>query len=427
MFAGRLWRQTDFLKLWAGQTVSLVGTAVTMLALPTIAILVLHASPLHVGLLAAVQRIPFPLLALFAGVWVDRVRRRPIMIAANVGRALAVASIPVAAMGGDLTLTHLYAVAVLLGTFSVAFDVSYLAYLPSLVESRDLVEGNTKLQISYSISGLLGPSLAGVLIQGFGAARSMLADAVSYVVSVAALLLIRTPEQATASDAAHPRRGMRSELGEGVRLVFGHEILRSLLLTSTGACLGLYLALPIMLIFIYEDLHLAPATAGLVFALEGIGQLLGALLAARLVRLLRLGPTLAVMQALTALTVAGLPLTLLTPAVPTLAILSFLLGLAAVAYDVNQVSLRQLLTPARLQGRMNATFRAFFWGVQPVASVLGGLLASTWGHAQTLILGGMIALASSVTVFATPLGRLSSMALVAAEPVPRQDAPLDIF
>jgi MFS family permease len=401
--AGRLWRHPDFLKLWAGQTVSLVGTAVTMLALPTTAILVLHAGAFQVGLLAAAQRIPFPLFALFAGVWMDRVRRKPLMIAADVGRALAVASIPVAAFAGALTLTQLYVVAALLGTLSVVFDVGYLAYLPALVEPEDLVEGNTKLQISFSVSGLLGPSLAGVLIQVFGAARSMLADAVSYAVSVTALLLIRRPEPQVEPSTRERHGAMRRELREGVSFVFQQEILRSLLLTLTAAAAGLYLALPILLVFVYEDLHVSPATAGVVFALEGVGQLLGAVTAARFVRRMRLGPAIAVMQGITALTIMGLPLALVAPAVPTLAVLTFLLGVSSVVHDVNQVTLRQALTPARLQGRMNATFRACFWGVWPLASLLGGLLASTWGHAQTLVLGGMVAVLASVAIVATPL------------------------
>lgn len=400
---GVLWRHPDFLKLWAGQSVSLMGTAVTMLALPTAAILGLHAGAFDVGLLAAVQRLPFPLLALFAGVWVDRVRRRPLMIAADVGRALVVVSVPLAAFSGHLTLAQLYVVAALLGTLSVVFDVGYLAYLPSLVDQSQLMEGNTKLQLSYSMSGLAGPSVAGVLIQAFGAARSMLADAASYLASVVALLSIRRHEENPRGEA---RSDMRAELREGLRLVFRHEILRSQLLLLTAGSMGFYLALPMLLIFMYSDLHLSPLAVGLLSALEGVGQIGGALSAARWVRLLGLGHVIAGMQALASVTIAALPLALVLPPVPTLAVVLTVLGVSSVVHDVNQVSLRQGLTPAHLQGRMNATFRAFFWGAWPVASLLGGLLGSTWGHAQTLMLGGGLAMLASLAIVGTPLWRI---------------------
>src|SRR2546428_6702738 len=170
----RLWRHADFLKLWAGQTISVVGSEFTVLALPTIAILQLHATAPQVGLLASLQRLAFPVLALFAGVWIDRVRRRPLMIAADGLRATALLSIPLVAAVGALTLLQLYVVAAILGLGTVIFDIAYLAYVPTLVGRPDLLEANTKLEVSFSGSYLTGPALAGGLIQLMGAAQAML-------------------------------------------------------------------------------------------------------------------------------------------------------------------------------------------------------------------------------------------------------------
>src|SRR4029077_11427769 len=179
----RLWRHADFVKLWAGQTISVVGSQVTTLALPTIAILLLHATAGQVGLLASLERAAFPVLALFVGVWIDRVRRRPLMIAADALRAAALLSIPLVAAIGTLTLLQLYAVATILGVGTVIFDIGYLAYVPTLVGRPDLLEANTKLEVSHSGSYLTGPALAGGLIQLVGAAQAILADALSFLVS----------------------------------------------------------------------------------------------------------------------------------------------------------------------------------------------------------------------------------------------------
>src|SRR6266849_1383779 len=210
----RLWRHPDFLKLWSGQTISVIGGEITALALPTLAIFRFHTTALVVGLLIGAQRIAFPILSLFAGVLVDRVRRRPVMILADAGRALALASIPVAFALNVLTLAQLFVVGLLMGVGNVLFDIAYLAYLPSLVGQADIVEGNNKLNTSFSIALLAGPGLGGILVQAIGA------NAFSYVVSVLTLLWIREPEPL-------PRKGdkrssVMAELREGIRLVFHH-------------------------------------------------------------------------------------------------------------------------------------------------------------------------------------------------------------
>ncbi len=216
---GRLWRHPDFIKLWSGETVSQFGTQVTQLALPTVAILLLHAGPFEVGLLAALEFLAFPILGLVAGVWADRLRRRPIMIVADLGRMLALGSIPLAFILNALSLYQLYAVAVITGVFTVFFDVAYQSYLPALVERSNLIEGNTKLEVTRSAAQVAGPAVAGFLIQLVGGARAILVDAISFLISALALMAIRKPEPEPKPSMAEGKAGFFQEMGEGLSVV----------------------------------------------------------------------------------------------------------------------------------------------------------------------------------------------------------------
>src|SRR5919204_6968169 len=213
---GGLWRHREFVKLWTGQTISRLGSEISQLAIPLAAALVLHASPAQMGLLGAFEFAPFLLLSLFAGVWVDRVHRRPVLIVADVGRAIFLGSIPVAAILGVLRIEQLYVVGLLTGVLTVFFDVAYQAYLPVLVSREHLVEGNSKLEVSRSVAQIAGPGLAGGLVQAITAPMAILLDAVSFLVSALSLGLIRTPEPVPVRDG---RRRVRAEIGEGLRVV----------------------------------------------------------------------------------------------------------------------------------------------------------------------------------------------------------------
>jgi predicted MFS family arabinose efflux permease len=401
----RLWRHSDFLKLWAGQTVSVVGSQVTVLALPTIAILQLHASPAEVGLLAALQHVAFPILALFAGVFADRLRRRPMMIAADGLRALAVLSVALVAAHGALTMLQLYAVALVLGIGTVIFDIAYLAYIPSLVTRSDLLEANTKLEVSYSVSNLAGPSLGGVLIQLIGAAQAMVADAFSFVVSVISIIWIRQPEPSPQHPTA-PRAGVFAEIREGLRLVLHDPILRGLILMLTVGGVGFHLQDPALYLFAYRDVHLSPALFGLVFAAGGAGAIVGAMAVGAVVRRLGVGNSLAVTNTLMGVAFLAWPLALLGAPVLILGVLMFVAGIADSIYNVSQVSLRQAVTPDRLQGRMTATMRTMFWGVRPVANVAGGLLAGAVGAPATIVIGSLIGMTAIFVILGGPLGRV---------------------
>jgi MFS family permease len=413
----RLWRHPDFLKLWSGQTISVIGGEITALALPTLAIFRFHASALVVGLLIGAQRIAFPILSLFAGVLVDRVRRRPVMILADAGRALALASIPVAFALNVLTLAQLFVVGLFMGVGNVLFDIAYLAYLPSLVGQTDIVEGNNKLTVSMSIALLAGPGLGGVLVQLIGAAQAIGANAISYLVSVFSLAWIRQPEELPRDVSARP--GVFAEIAEGIRLVAHHPLLRSLLAMMTVDSFAFQLAIPVFLIFFYRRLHLTPAQAGLVFASLGAGALVGSVIAARVVTILGLGRAIAVGIAGSALGLAGVPLALFLPAVPWLIFVSFVDACAITIMDIQQVSLRQGVTPQHLQGRMNATFRTLFWGVWPFANILGGLIADWIGPASVFLIAAGLRVIPITIVVVSPIGHLRTHAEVAPEQADR--------
>ena len=414
MFGGTLWRDRDFLRLWIGQTASSVGAAITSLALPTAAILALHAGPFEVGLLAAFQRLPFLFLTLFAGAWLDRVRRRPVMIAADVARGLVLAAIPVAAFMSFLSMGELYVVAVVLGIFTVFFDIGVLSFLPGLIGREQLTEGYMKLDTSFSIANLIGPGLGGVLIQLVTAPVALVGNSATYLISAAMLLFIRRPEPAlgrAATDA--PASRIRDEIAEGLRWVFGHPVLRSELLGMTSAIFGLVMVQPLVLVFAYRSLHFSPSLLGAIFTLEGVAGLVGLWASARVVRLLAVGRTMWLTQIVVAVGTLLLPVAQFGQSIVVMAGALVVIGVAASIQDVNQVTLRQSLTPDRLQGRMNAIYRLFYWGSMPVASFLGGFLGDRLGASTAIEIGGLIALGAAVVIALSAVGRLPQRSIAA--------------
>lgn len=414
MFSGSLWHDREFIKLWIGQTVSASGSAITSLALPTAAILALHAGPLQVGLLAALQRVPFVFLTLFAGVWLDRVRRRPVMIASDIGRAVILAAIPGAAFASVLSMGALYIAAILLGVCTVFFDVGVLAFLPGLIGRDELPEGYTKLDTSFSISALVGPGLGGVLIQALTAPIALLANSASYLISAVMLVLIRRPEpnlEYSSEGSAIER--IRGEIAEGLRWVFGHAILRSIVIGLTFAWFGFAMVQPLILVFAYRSLHFTPFLMGAIFTVEGLSGLVGLWTSAMVVRRLGLGRTMWVTQLVMAAALFAIPLAKFGAPVVVMAAGLATFGVAVTIQDLNQVTLRQFLTPDRLQGRMNSIFRLFYWGSTPVASLLGGVLGDRLGPSTTITLGAGLSLIAVVGISLSALGRLPQKSVAA--------------
>lgn len=412
MFRGALWRDRDFLRLWLGQTISVTGSAITTLALPTAAILALHAGPLQVGLLVAFQRVPFLLLTLLAGAWLDRVRRRPVMIASDIARAFVLGAIPIAAFASLLSMPLLYASAVLLGVFTVFFDIGVLAFLPAMIGRDHLTEGYQKLDTSFSVASLVGPGLGGVLIQAITAPIALVANSATYFASAVLLLLIRRPEPAPRRPAGGAQASkLRDEVVEGLRFVFGHVVLRSELIGITSGVFATVMAQPVVLVFAYRDLRFSPSLMGGILALEGFVGLLGLWAAVGVVRWLRVGRMMWMTQVAAGACFLLMPLAQLGASVLVMVVALCLGGFASTIQDMSQVTLRQSLTPDRLQGRMNAVFRLFYWGCMPLASLLGGFLGDRIGPGGALIGAGVASLGAALVIGLSALGRLPQRSL----------------
>lgn len=391
--------------LWSGQTVSLFGSSVTVLALPSLAILVLGAKPYQLGLLGGAEFAAFPILGLFAGVWADRLRRRPIMVVADLGRALALASIPLAYLWHALSFAQLYIVALFTGVLTVFFDVSYQAYLPSLVERSELVGANARLEFTRSAAQVAGNGLAGLLIQTVGAPLAILVDAASFLVSVVSLLFIRTRE--TFARSAGGAREFFAQLGEGVGVVAGNPVLRAIAGCTATSNLGSAMSATMFLIFAYRNLHLSPVVVGAVLAFANVG-IVGAVAGPAAARRLGLGRTLGLSAAAGGVGLLLLPLASYFAPVAVLLASQLLFSLVTPIYNINQVSLRQAIVPDALQGRMNATMRTIVWGTLPLGSLLGDALGSLIGVIPTLVAGGIVASFAALWILAGPVWHLKA-------------------
>lgn len=375
-------RNRDFGLLWAGQTVSRVGTEVSVLALPLIAIQILHATTFEVGSLTAVETLPFLLVGLPAGAWVDRMRRRRVLLVADVGRLVALGSIPIASAVASVTLPHLFVVAFVTGVFTVFFDVAYQSYLPELVERQQLVEGNAKLAASESTAHVVGPGIGGALINWVGASTAVVADALSYAVSFVCVVAIRTPAEV-------PHRGdnptsLVTDIREGLRFVWHEHRIRAVAFCTATANLFSGVMMAVVLLLMTRVLGFSGGKIGFVFAVSGLGAIVGSMIAPSLARRFGVGPAI-----LLSILVSGVGPFLIAGATggaaPALLALGFgIVGGAGVAYNINQVSVRQAICPRRLQGRMNASVRFLVWGTLPLGGFIGGVLGSTIGLRSTL-------------------------------------------
>jgi predicted MFS family arabinose efflux permease len=400
------------LKLWAGLTVSQFGVQVSAIALPLVAV-GLGATPTQMGVLGALRWLPYLLLGLLAGAVLDRVRRRPVLIATHLGRALLLATVPAAALAGGLRVEQLYAVAFGVGALMVFSDGAYQALLPALVPRERLVEGNSRFALSDSVARVAGPGLGGVLVQLLTAPLAVALDALAFVADALLVLAIRRPEPPPAPRpaGAGPLAGLLPDVAEGVRWVFGSRLLRPIQLSSMAFIGANSVWTAVYVLFLARELGLAPATIGLVFAAGGPGALLGAALAGRIAGRLGPGPVIAGTYWLAGAAALAVPLAAVAPvpAVPVLAVWTFAANLLITVGSVAELSLRQAATPARLQGRMNTTMRSLNWGTVTVGSLLGGALGDRLGVPATLLLGTLLALAAALPVALSPVGRVREL------------------
>ncbi|WP_327038788.1 MFS transporter [Micromonospora maris] len=390
----------DFRLLWTAQTLGQFGTHFSRVGLPLVAILALDATAFEAGLLATFQTVAFLLVGLPAGAWVDRRRKRPIMIAANLGRGLLLAWVPVGAYLGVLTLTQLYIVALGVSVGTLLFETAYVSYLPLMLERGQLVEGNAKLESTRSVAQVGGPTLGGYLVQWFGPPLAVLTVAAGYLASALAVSRIRMRE-------ALPVRGASShlvgEIRQGLSYVFRHRVLRALAVSGALFNLGVYVTGTVVVVLLAQQLRISPGTVGLWFAIGGLGGLVGAFVVQRIS--VRLGPGPTVWVGMAVAGVAGL--------VVPLADADWRLWLAGagnalvstglVINNVNSMAIRQQLCPQELQGRMNATIRFLVFGAMPIGSFLGGFLGEQIGLRETLWVGAVLSLVAVLPVYFSPL------------------------
>jgi MFS family permease len=398
-----LFRHPDFAKLWTASTISLFGTQVSLIAIPVIAVLFLRVPPFQVALLGTLEFLPFLLFTLPAGVWVDRLPRRRILIAGDLGRAALLSSIPIAYALGFLTIWQLYAVAFANGVLTVFFDIADQSYLPTVVERDQLVEANAKLQGSVSTAQVIGQPLGGGIVGLLTAPFAVALDALSYVVSAALILAIRREERATraspvaagaaaleAADAPVSGSSLAAETAAASRHG-GHEEDRGV---GREVVAGV-------------NLGLTPETVGFIGGGFGAGALAGAVTATRIAARFGAGP------AIVGSVVLGTPSALLIPlashdtALLLIGTAGFIVSWAGVVFNVNQISLRQAITPEPMLGRMNATMRFIVWGTIPIGQILGGLIATAFGTITAIWVGAIGEVFVFLPVFLSPVRTLS--------------------
>lgn len=399
----------DFAKLWAGETISDTGTAVTQFALPLVAILTLKASAFEVGVLNALRFVPVIVIAILAGVLLDHRRRRPVLIACSLGNAALIGLIPLSSLTGLLSAQLLYAVALLAGTLSVCFDVGALSYVPFLVGKEHLADANSKMQASTAFAGIAGPGMAGLLIGLITAPITLTVDAVSYLFSAAGLIAIRKPEPAP--EAKQDRPPVRQSIAEGFRAVYGTRLLRVLLAQSATLNVGFGAVSTVFTVYGVRVLGLTPVKLGIAVGALQVGALIGAVTAARIKRVLGLSRTLTV----AIFAVCASPLLLLIPRGAGLLSMIVLVagwlghGLGISVWNVNTVTLRQVVTPPRLLARMNATYRMLLFGALPAGAMAGGALGSTVGLRPALIVAVVVLTTPIAWTFFSPVFRLTEM------------------
>ncbi len=403
-----LWRQPDFLKLWTGQTISELGSRITREGLPLAAVLVLEATPAQMGLLTAIGSVAILLAGLPAGVWVDRLRRKPVMIWSDVGRAALLLTIPIAALTGQLSFGLLCAVIALTGVLTVLFEAAYEAYLPSLVARENLLEGNSKLAVSSSLAEVLGPGLAGFLVQAITAPLAIFLDSLSFLASVVSLIIIRKPEPLPV--AAHERQHVLHEMKDGLRFVWREPHLRALALTgATRSFFGSFIGV-LYSLYAIRELGLNAAALGVTISMGGLGSLIGAIFTERVVNRWGIGRTLILMLIASGGFTFFIPLaygSLLSP-IGMLMIAQLCGDALQVIYLITQTSLWQSLTPDRLLGRVSASFQLLVMGVAPLGALVGGGLAQVIGVRMTLLIASLGIILAVVWVIFSPVRALST-------------------
>ena len=414
-----MWRHRDFLLLWAGQSVSEIGSQITVLALPLVAVVLLDATTLQVGLISTAATSAYLLVALPAGVITDRFPKRRLMICCDLARVVLIGSLPVAAAAGVLTLAQLYICALLSSVFSVLFSVSYQTYLPALLADDQLMDGNGKLGTSQSVAQIAGPSLGAGLVGLVGAAKAMTGDAISYAISAVTLAAIKTPEPPRApASGGSERTPLRTQIGEGLRYVLRDPILRKAVAWSGSANFFVIMVESLGPVFLVRTVHLRPGYVGLLLALGAVGGVVGGLVSGSLAR--RVGSARISWLSMTVFALPGLliPLAGRGPLVLMFAIGWMSWTFASTLCFIALTSYRQATCPPELLGRVNATSRWIVWGTLPLGGLAGGALGSAIGVRATLWLAVAGGCASGLWLLFSPLRGMRDIPISAAASQP---------
>lgn len=401
-----LWRNDGFMKLWTAYTASQFGEQITLFAIPIIAAVTLRATPGQMGFLNAAQTLPFLLFTLVAGAWVDRLRRRPLMIWADVLRSVLLLTIPLAALAGWLNVALLAAVGFVTTTATVFFDVADQSYVPTLVPPDQLVPANARLEASRSGGLIAGPGLAGLCLQFLSPSLTVIVNVATYAFSAGCLAAIKVGEKKEPAGAVR-RPSLGADISEGLGFVLRHPLIRPLAMCAFLWNLSWFNLTTVLVLFVTRDLQLPAAVFGTVLSVQGLGMLLGAAVASRLRGALAVGPAIVLGPAICAL---GTPIvyTAQLGHLPLLHLLvgQFLFGLGPTIWTVNQLSLRQAITPRGLQGRVNATVRFITYGMRPVGAVLGGFLGAQFGLRSAIGASMVLFFACLVPLLLSPVPRL---------------------
>jgi MFS family permease len=400
---GSLWRNRGFLLLWSGETISQTGAQISLVAVPLTAISALHAGPTEVARLTALQYAPVVLITLFAGVWLDRHRRRPVLVLTNLVRFLLLMLVPVSYLTGLLSLGLLYLVTFAIGLLTAVSDVAYLVYLSSLVPRGRLIEANAKLEGAYSTAEIGGPGLGGVLVQLMTAPVAIAANAGTSLLAALAFFSIRKPEAVQRPERG--RRPVRTEIADGLRAIRGQRVLRLLVVQAGVFNLFERIALTLYLLFGIRVLGLGAGELGAILATASAGSLIGALVAGRAAAAFGTGRSIVGSMVISA---AGLVVVGLAPATPVLAIIVLVTGFVVHGFGlgvfhVHSLSARIALAPAGLLGRIQATFRLILYGVIPVGALLAGVLGNLVGIRGAIMLGAVPLLVLSTLFWFSPV------------------------
>ena len=395
----------DFRKLWIGQSISVFGTQIVGLAYPVLAVLLLGATEFEMGILNAADNAAFLFFGLFAGVWVDRWRKRDVMIIGDLVRFIAVLSIPILWYINVLEVWHLIAIGFIMGIASLFFDVAYQSYIPILFPEDKIAPANSALETTNQLAHLGGPSIAGFLLTIVKAPILILVDAFSFLGSAFALSLIKDEETPKPKEE---RRAVKVEILEGLRFVWQQKYIRSISFTTATSNFFSTLAFTLTPLLYLRDLEMSPATFGILGSLSAIGGLVGAMSTTKLIQWFGEGPVIAGSALTSGISACLIPVAINFTGFAQIALLAFsgiVTTFTILSYNITQVSARQRICPQELLGRMNASIRFFVWGVMPIAAVLSGVLGETIGIIPTIWLGSIGVVFAATFVLFSPLSR----------------------